>query len=102
MKIKEVGEDFILFDNGNIITDNSSQGCCEENYADYLQIEDEAREVEFDEELIFEEVVNAGFRFGSKGTPMFFIPCYSGQSGYYSSDVNIDYNHINVLTVGWT
>lgn len=55
-----------------------------------------ALDYEFDENLIFEAVEDAGFRFGDKGM-MFFIPCYSEQNGYYSSDIQIYYNQRKVL-----
>ena len=89
MKIKEVNTNYILFDNGSRITFDHEQDCCETNYADFEQLEDLALEYEFENDLIFEVVPENGFRFGSKGTPMFFIPCYSDQNGYYSSGVMI-------------
>ena len=82
MKIKEVNTNYILFDNGSRITFDHEQDCCETNYADFEQLEDLALEYEFENDLIFEVVPENGFRFGSKGTPMFFIPCYSDQNGY--------------------
>ncbi len=72
MKIKEVSDEYILFDNGSEITFAHEQDCCEYNYADFKQLEEVAFEYEFEQDLIFEEVSKSGFRFGSKGTPMFF------------------------------
>lgn len=80
MKIKEVNMNYILFDNGSRITFDHEQDCCETNYADFEQLEDLALEYEFENDLIFEAVPENGFRFGSKGTPMFFIP--SGTIAY--------------------
>lgn len=91
MKILRITEEAIEFNNGTAITYFHEQDCCERNYADFQQIEDLAYGVEFDENLVFEAVPEYGFRFGSKGTPMFFIPCYSYQNGYYSSDISIYY-----------
>ena len=96
MKISKVTVEEIIFDNGNKITFDHCPDCCEYNYADFEQIEDMALDYEFDENLIFEAVEDAGFRFGDKGM-MFFIPCYSKQSGYYSSDIQIYYNQRKVL-----
>lgn len=96
MKISKVTDEAIIFDNGNTITFNHCQDCCEYNYADFSQIEEMALDYEFDENLIFEAVENAGFRFGDKGM-MFFIPCYSEQNGYYSCDIQIYYNRHEVL-----
>lgn len=98
MKIEKVNECGIYFDNGNYILDSHDVMYCEYNYADYEQLEELALETEFDEELIFEEVKREGFRFGNEGK-MFFVPCYSVQNGYYSSDVNILYNGKKVLEV---
>jgi len=98
MKIKQICEDWIEFDNGNTITFDHDQDCCEHNFADFSQLEDIVTEVEFDSELIFEAVENSGFRFGSKNTPMFFIPCYSSQNGYYTTEIDIYYNNKIVLS----
>lgn len=98
MKIKKVTEDFIKFDNESEITFGHAQQCCEHNYADFEQLEDLAKETEFKEPLDFEEA-EYGFRFGNKPLKMFFVPCYSEQNGYYSSDVDIYYNGKEVITV---
>lgn len=99
MKIKEVTEEHILFDNGSKITYKHEQYWCEVNFADFEQIEEQALKFDFDEELYFEEVKKYGFRFGNKNRMMFFIPCYSIQNGFYGSDVDILYNGKNVLEV---
>ena len=99
MQIKEVTELSVTFDNGYEITFDHVpySDCCEYNYAAFKQIEERALEIEFDEKLIFEAVEGCGFRFGSEGTEMFFIPCSSDQNGYYSSDIDILYNNKKVL-----
>lgn len=97
MKIAKITSDFVLFNNGSKITFNHEQDCCENNYADFKQIEEAAMECEFPENLIFEMVDGSGFRFGGVGTYMFFVPCYSDQSGYYSSDIDIYFNGKKVL-----
>ena len=97
MKIKEVTEGAITFSNGSTITFGHCQICCEENFADFGQIEEMALNYEFDENLSFESVEDAGFRFGDKGM-MFFIPCYSSQNGWYSCDIQIYYNGKEVLS----
>lgn len=48
MKIKQVTEVDITFDNGNRIYFDHEQDCCEHNYADFKQIDDLAWEWEFD------------------------------------------------------
>lgn len=92
MKIKEVTSEHILFDNGSEITFDHDQDCCEDNYADFEQIEEAAWDCEFPESLLFEKVDGSGFRFGGHGTYMFFVPCYSEQNGYYTTDIDIYFN----------
>ena len=96
MRIREVNEDAIIFDNNNTITFGHNQDCCEWNYADFMRLDDLARDYEFAEKLIFEAIDEAGFRFGDK-RQMFFVPCYSYQNGYYSCDIDIYYNNVKVL-----
>lgn len=98
MRIKEITDDKILFNNGNEITYDHRQECCEWNFADFKAIDEPAiYNVDFDENLKFEAVQDAGFRFGSHPLRMFFVPCYSYQNGYYSSDIEIYYNGKQVL-----
>lgn len=98
MKIKQVTEDGILFDNDKMISCYHSSDCCEHNYADFEQLNDLGRNYDFDEQLYFEKVDGSGFRFGDNRM-MFFIPCYSEPEGYYSDEVDIYWDGIKVLTV---
>lgn len=103
MKIKEVTDEHILFDNGNTITYHHCPDCCEVNYADFSILTENNVNYGFDfnEELTFEFIDEMGFRFGSKdpygAMHWIFIPCYSYQNGYYSDDVDILYNGKQVL-----
>lgn len=98
MKIKSIDDSAIIFDNGNEITFDHEQDCCECNYAKFKDIDDIAKSYVFLDNLDFEEVANSGFRFGNFGmNNMVFVPCYSLQNGYYSSDVDIYYNGEHVL-----
>ena len=99
MKIKSIDDSAITFDNGMDITFDHVADCCEYNYAAFEEIDDLAKNFEFSENLIFEEVPNSGFRFGNSHQNMVFVPCYSEQNGYYSSDVNIYYNDKRVINV---
>ena len=92
MKIKEITEAYITFDNDNRIWFDHDQDCCEYNYADFKQIDDLALEWEFDEDLKFESCPDSGFRFGNEGH-MVFVPCYSYQNGYYTTWLDIYYGH---------
>ena len=91
MKIIEITDEHIKFDNDNLITYDHDQDCCEVNYADFQQIDDFGKEYEYPEELIFEFVENSGFRFGDEKFKT-FIPCYSEQNGYYTDNIDIYYN----------
>ena len=98
MRIKEVTEEKIVFDNGNTITFDHDPDCCERNYADFsiLTPDNIYYNHDFDENLEFESVEGMGFKFGSNGH-WIFIPCYSVQNGYYSEDIDIYYNGQHVL-----
>lgn len=103
MKIKEVTDEHILFDNGNTITFDHEQDCCEYNYADFEMLTENHvnYSYDFNEELIFEFIDEMGFRFGSIDEDCvmhwIFIPCYSFQNGYYSNEIDILYNGNQVL-----
>lgn len=99
MRIKQVDVYSIEFDNGNEITYNHIQDCCENNYADFIQIDESLVEYDYDfnENLEFEKVGDSGFRFGSD-EHWIFVPCYSEQDGWYSTDVDIYYNDKLVLS----
>ena len=93
MKIKSIDDSAITFDNGMDITFDHVVDCREYNYAAFEE------NFEFTENLIFEAVPDSGFRFGNSPQNMVFVPCYSEQNGYYSSDVDIYYNDKRVLNV---
>lgn len=97
MKIKEITEDYIMFDNGNTITYDHEHDCCEVNYADFMSITyDKVQYEDFKEELEFEFVDGFGFRFGSD-VYWVAVPCYSEQNGYYTDEIDIYYNRKPVL-----
>lgn len=96
MKIVNITDEEIIFDNGSTISFDHGQDCCEWNYADFSQIDDIAKDYNFNEDLKFEPIEGAGFRFGNNNQ-MVFVPCYSEQNGYYSCDIEIYYNDKQVL-----
>jgi len=60
-------------------------------------LDDIAKITEFDtKNMVFERVEGSGFRFGNENK-MFFVPCYSEQNGYYSTEIEIYYNDKKVL-----
>ena len=95
MRIAEITDERIVFNNGNYICFAHEPDCCETNYADFEYLLDECClfTTLFDENIIL-EVCNGGFRFGNKGK-MFYVPCYSIQNGYYSTDIDIYYYKAN-------
>ena len=97
MKATYISSDYIEFDNGKRIESDFVPQCCEYNYAKFDEVDKMVEDIEFPEELVFEKVEPYGFRFGFSNM-MFFIPCYSHQNGYYSSDVDIFYDGKHVLT----
>ena len=97
IRIIKVDDECIEFNNGSKIEFDHAADCCEWNYADFSQLESLARKTSFTLPLSFEVVENCGFRFGNRGK-MFFIPCYSEQNGYYSTDIDIYFNKHRVLT----
>ena len=96
MKIKSIEENKLTFDNGYYIECDHYQDCCEWNYADFEQLDDLARNYDFDKNLRFETIDEAGFRFGDSRC-MFFVPCYSVQNGYYSHELDIHYYGLNFM-----
>lgn len=93
-----VNDEMILFSDGSKIEFDHRPDCCENNYADFSQLDDIARVTDFDtSNMIFEAVPNSGFRFGNAGK-MFFVPCYSEQYGFYSDIIDIFYNDDLVLS----
>ncbi len=95
MKIVSVTDDFIEFNDGRRITYDHEQDCCEWNYADFKQLDDLARDYDYDSELQFEGC-EYGFRFGDKRR-MFYVPCYSSQNGYYTTAVDVYFDGKCVL-----
>ena len=106
MKIIEVTDKHILFDNGNKITYDHEQDCCEYNYADFSVINrnNVNYNFDFDENLTFKFIEGAGFMFGSKdkndNMRWIFVPCYSEQNGYYTSHIDIYYETRILVTSG--
>lgn len=84
MKIKEITEKKIIFNNGVEITYYHDQVCCETVYADFSALKDQGiLNIEIDN-INIELVENAGFKLNG-----YFIPCYNEQNGYYSSDLEL-------------
>lgn len=101
MRIKEITDEYILFDDNKKITYYHDCDCCEFNYADFMAIKttetwQELYFTNFYKPLVFEKVEGCGFRFGNIDK-MFFVPCYSIQNGFYSDEIGIRYDGIDVF-----
>ena len=97
IKIVGVMESVLRFSDDSCIRSHHEQDCCEYNWADFEAIDDLAKEWEFTLPLTFKKASGYGFRFGNPPDKMVFVPCYSHQNGYYSSDVDIYYQGRRVL-----
>ena len=99
MKIAEVTETKIIFDNGSTISYDHCPDCCEYNWADFSVLNENVVNYDYDfpTKLKFKAVNEAGFKFGCAGH-WIFIPCYSDQNGYYSTDIDIYFNDKNVIS----
>lgn len=85
MKITQITEQGLLFDNGTTIKDIHEQDCCEHVYADWKQLGDtDVFQHEFSEELSIECIDDSGFRIDG-----YFVPCYNSQNGWYSSELEL-------------
>ncbi len=104
MKIKSWDDERITFDDGSYISYNHEQDCCEYNYADFsvldVMLGNEKDYVEFDSFEIT-TVDDGGFlitlylpdkRILRCQEHKIFIPCYSEQNGYYTTDIEIIYS----------
>ena len=100
MKIKKWNDDYIWFTDGSTISYDHIQDCCEYNWADFSVLETFYQDEEFEDFEII-PVDECGFLLSLKlPTPdpwyynytpskKIFIPCYSDQNGYYTSDLTI-------------
>jgi len=102
MKIKEIKEEGIVFDNGYILEYYHEQDCCENVYADFEMLKEynvstvtgksiKIKEIDFEESLIHlvQGVKEVGFNMISKIGEKFFVPCYNSQNGYYSGNLEL-------------
>jgi len=88
MRIKEIQEDKIVFDNGTELSDYHESSCCEHVYADFKNLRDQVgiMNAQFanDLEKEIELVKDSGFRLRDC-----FVPCYDIQNGYYSGNLTL-------------
>lgn len=102
MKIKEISETNIIFDNDYKLEYYHDQDCCEEVYAEFDILKTynvstktgkciNIKEIDFREDLnkLVKGIKGQGFNMISKIGEKFFVPCYNVQNGYYSSDLEL-------------
>ena len=102
MKIKEILEEKINFDNGFELRYYHDQDCCENVYADFKILKTynlstktgktiNIHDIDFNEDLetLIEGVAEAGFNMKSKIGEAFFVPCYNVQNGYYNDNLEL-------------
>ena len=102
MKIIEIKENKIIFDNEYELESYHEQDCCEDVYADFEVLKDynvstktgktiNIKDIDFEEHLeyLIQGIENEGFNMISKIGEKFFIPCYNFQNGYYSSELEL-------------
>lgn len=86
MRIKQIYDDKVEFDDGTVVSAYHSQDCCESVWADFHSLVGQPRidYVDFPEDLDIEVVPDFGFRMNK-----YFVPCYNQQNGYYSSSLSL-------------
>lgn len=113
MKIVEISESGITFDNGCTLSDYHEQDCCEDVYADFenmqvmgLQPENFvwARELDFFEDVLksIVPIEGLGFYLVTKQGICILVSCYDIQNGYYSSDLSLRYKDQELDITGCT
>ena len=103
MKIVSINKAGILFDTGMTLEDYHEQDCCEDVYADWvnMQIMGEreknyvnAADLDFFENILMSIVPidDLGFYIVTKQGICILVSCYNYQNGYYSSDLELKYD----------
>lgn len=96
MRIAKYDDNKIEFSDGSTITYEHEQDCCEVNWADFSVLEVFYKGEEFEDYKV--KPIEDGFLLilegvePSKRSHSIYIPCYSDQNGYYSSDLTITVN----------
>lgn len=102
MKIAEITETEIKFDNGSWLKYHHDQACCEHVYADFEHLNTynvlphtgeriTIFEIDFPEDIgsAIEGIQGEGFTLQAKDESKWFVPCHNCQNGYYSSDLTL-------------
>lgn len=102
MKIKEIQEDVLIFDNEAKITSYHESDCCEHHWADFSVVRGynintatgkqiNIYDVDFSENVqeIIQLVEEIGFNLVALDGSKYFVPCYGSNNGYYSTDLEL-------------
>ena len=94
MKIDFINESKIVFDNGNEITFDHDQECCEHNYADflYLKEDDGIYDIEFDEIPVCNKITKYGIIVSDND-----LDKYHSFIGYSACDLS-NYSDADILS----
>lgn len=84
VRVVEIADDWIMFDNGIKIRHYHDQDCCENVYADWpaLRITDIMQKVF--KEIVIKGVPEIGILING-----YLVPCYNEQNGYYSDELEL-------------
>ena len=93
MKVTSVTGDYIVFDDGTILSSDHQQSCCEHHYLDFsdLTLNDfEGLEFDLTNDNFFERVEGYGIRLRPLNGHPIAIPGYGSNNGYYSSNLTLE------------
>ena len=95
VKVRNITETYVEFRDGSKIEFyDSGQDCYSTNYADFTSLKDTGFEDNLYRMIII-ETVELGVKING-----YFVPCYSMQNGYYSTQIDIIYKDSNDETFG--
>ena len=102
MKIIEINDESLKFDNGTYMYSEHYQNCCESHWADFSVMNGynlnsvtgkqiDIKNVDFAENIedYIQLVPDMGFNLIARDGSKYFVPCYASNNGYYSSDLTL-------------
>lgn len=107
-RLLRIEDDRLVFDGGHCLSFDHEQDCCENNYADFSVFDDYVwKFFIFEDSLELEFVQGYGFVLNGYVDALFsstpcswpvFVPCYSDQNGYYTTDIDIYFDGNKILS----
>lgn len=102
MKIKEIGEEYVIFDNGTKMQSIHESDCCEWHWAAFDTLETyninpktgqtiSILDLDFPEKIQdnIQLIEGEGFNLIASDGSKYFIPCYASNNGYYSDNLQL-------------